>query len=372
MRKEVFWGQLFLFFIHFGSCLSEVVQTFKHQGLISVPTDQIFWNVTRLNLQANQLQNISDYEFSSFARITKLLLDFNDISFLSSLAFAGLRIEQLYLSHNRINTFPDLRVISSTLAHLDMSDNGIGFIDPDFFNLTVLEIFDLSRNRLKLFNVSHKLDNLQTFDLSRNSLAELPAFTYTLPSLITLDLKHNKIRGTLDCKYYRKIPGVRHLFVSHNSISEISLCDLVQLRELQAKSNKLTEPPTVLNSSLPSLKRLYVGYNPLSNVSNEYFHQIPNLELLGLSGLRLTAWPDLQFLPLRDILLNGNHLSQVKTEDLMRYKYLRTIRLDDNRIKMLPDMIQVARASEATELTIELMDNKINCSSDNVCWLKQL
>lgn len=182
------------------------------------------------------------------------------------------------MNSNKLTSFPDLRVVSSTLKTLSLGTNEISVVDD---------------------NVLDSLVNLEQLDIADNKLISFPNLTYSAGSLL-------------------------YLFIHDNNTNEINgqlLSLLTYLTYLDLRNNRLTH-----------FSNFHVNGTAL----------MPKLQTLLLSGNRFTSLPDtseiMAFAPeLRTFYLQDNlvrvvpaHLNTTKMAGNL------TIYLNGNQIETLP------------------------------------
>ena len=144
-----------------------------------------------------------------------------------------------------------------------ISDNQIRTADLNMLPSSV-QVLDLSRNRLQSLMGFAKLQNLQTLDVSGNSLSdESVSFLRQMENLAVLDISDNKIEN-ID-----------------------SLLGLASIRVLKLKGNPVTASPYMsqLIEALPALRcldeTLFSREEPLGVPANETCSQSLDREKLG-------------------------------------------------------------------------------------------
>ncbi|ELU14459.1 hypothetical protein CAPTEDRAFT_67111, partial [Capitella teleta] len=97
----------------------------SNRGLTSVPED-IAPDVTRLYLMENDITRIRQSDFNDkYPDLADLRLYVNDITSIESGCFKGTIIELLNLSSNKLTSIPDLHQVSNTLIGLNLTSNEI-------------------------------------------------------------------------------------------------------------------------------------------------------------------------------------------------------------------------------------------------------
>jgi Leucine-rich repeat (LRR) protein len=149
-----------------------------------------------------------------------------------------------------------------------------------------------------------ELNPLSRLDLSSNMLKHLPIGKFELlqSDLVCLKLKDNKLDSLP--KDFFACNLLQHLDLSINALTElnVSVGELIQLKELLASDNKLETLPTSLGSC-KNLQLLELQNNQLSRIPSESL-ALPQLLRLDLSSNKLTMLPssicELKFLGKRN------------------------------------------------------------------------
>lgn len=202
-------------------------------------------DVIIVNFQGNELRNLQK-SFVTGPNVRVLDLSHNNIDFISSVAFTGLKkLTRLNLSHNRI----------WNLA-----------VDT-FSGLPLLQKLDLSYN------------NLQNF---------FPNIFESTPMIIILSLEFNPIMY-LDSEAFKYLPKLEHLNLRYTGIS--SLPDKLfesnkRLKYLSLANNALTSIPSKTFKSLGSLLHLDLNDNPIASIKSGEFNGLANLTNLYISKMK--------------------------------------------------------------------------------------
>ena len=131
--------------------------------------------------------------------------------------------------------------------------------------------------------------------------------------------------------------GITDVTVSNNDISEITTASGAEFTYLDASSNELTEFPN-LNSVATTLETLYLDYNLISYINEDYLLALVVLSELEMFDNKLTALPDLARLPGK---LTGYYGFQ------------------ENLITELPNL------GENWQATLDISDNPISVNQEN-------
>lgn len=160
---------------------------------------------------------------------------------------------------------------------------------------------DLSALReLEMLDV--EFNELETLVLSENS--KLKKLFATGNNLTEIDLSQN--------------PDLEHLEIGGNLLETIDLSENKKLEEVRLIANLLTEVKGIQEAK--SLKRLFVGYNELTNLelNNPTLEGI-NLEYNYLTSLDLSGSTSLEY-----VLATANKLHSINTTDNLELKHLKT------------------------------------------------
>ncbi|KAL0359899.1 UNVERIFIED_CONTAM: putative leucine-rich repeat receptor-like serine/threonine-protein kinase [Sesamum angustifolium] len=229
------------------------------------------------------------------------------------------------------------RVVEINLSHKSLR----GSISPALFDLSQLEILDLSGNFLegRIPAEIGSLYQLKELSLSSNLLAGgIPAEVGFLQRLVYLDLGSNKLGGEIPVSLFcNGSSSLQYVDLSNNSFSgKIPLesqCELRELKYLLLWSNRLVgevplalsnssklewldlesnlltgELPAKILSKMPYLKFLYLSYNHFSS------HNEINLDtnlIYGSIPPQIANLVNLTLLNLSSNLLNGSIPSEL-------------------------------------------------------------
>lgn len=249
-----------------------------------------------------------------------------------SLLFKERDAQELY----KVRVLPNLRVlkaegmhtlemrtrfIMSSLTVLDMQNTHLAYIYESLFeDAPNLQTIQLSNNSLtRLPESITKLKSLEELYVSNNSLVDLPAALLELNNLRILDAHANNLKNlpsslllghslrilNLASNLIASLPGDTNAAFSH-SLIQLTLCD-----------NQLTEECFIIVMKLTSLRILDLGYNMISEIPTGVFSQLPALEEFYLSGNRISTLPRDDFIhasQLRVLHVNGNKLHTLPAE----------------------------------------------------------
>ncbi|CAL1276409.1 unnamed protein product [Larinioides sclopetarius] len=262
----------------------EIIEEEEFKGLRSI---QI------LDLSKNNLNNLPENLFERQKQLRILSLAYNEMEQILGDIFKATTIEQLDLSFNNLEEFPEDSIfhIKDTLQYLDLTGNEIESLNfSSITSLQSLRYLSLSRNRLILPSSAEELQlpNLMTLDLSHNSIKELPAWVANnLPnSLEELNLANTSLKiipMLSSC-------NILMLNLSSNGIQTVEQETLEQLKKIQIldlSNNLLLNTHNNIWSNLQQLKCLYLQKNPIQKLSNNSFTNMERLQELFIKNLKL-------------------------------------------------------------------------------------
>ncbi|XP_014801009.1 PREDICTED: toll-like receptor 3 [Calidris pugnax] len=154
-------------------------------------------------------------------------------------------------------------------------------------------------------------------DCSHLKLTQIPS---DLPTNITgLDISHNQLKQ-LNPANLSRYGQLVYLNTGYNTISKLQpeLCQNVPLlRILKLEHNELSKLPDRLFASCTNLTELNLGHNKI-RIKNDPFKTLENLNILDLSHNSLKSANlglQQQLKNLRELMLNGNQITELKKED---------------------------------------------------------
>ncbi|TYH82249.1 hypothetical protein ES332_D02G046400v1 [Gossypium tomentosum] len=320
-------------------------------------------------------------------------------------------LKRLYLSGNVIGGSLEnegrFGKLSSTLSNLEILDLSFNYLNDSILlslsELSSLRYLDLSINKLegsshlRGFQLLSRLNNLETLDLSGNSLKNTILFHMrNLSSLKTLRLSGNQLKGRLDhihglnnltnLKYLdlsrnriesisnkglNNLRNLKYLDLSHNNIESISNQDGTQLRltnleELDLSTNLFRNNTISFLQGLSSLKSLTLSDNHYlqGSLDIEGLSNLTNLKKLDLSGNQIESFQSfkdggrkLELTHLEELNLDGNQFNTSVFASLNKLSNLKSLSIHENQLKGSIDMKDLDAFINLREL--DMSDNEL-------------
>ncbi|KAJ0003525.1 hypothetical protein NQD34_008623 [Periophthalmus magnuspinnatus] len=360
----------------FHSCSfrsNNLEEIFCHSMNLSRIPSEVPSSALSLEVTNNNIQKIQQSDFCGLNGLQSLDLEQNQISYIEDGAFSRLpNLSWLNLSCNRLthltdNMFKGLFSVSI----LNLANNQIESISKFVFGpLKNLQKLDLSRNVLShpsvIVNISVSCPFLQTLDLSQNHFTSFESKYFPFPLNISeLNLSgqplhcfslHSDLFPRLKSFYFSQITSEFQWDVSNNFfLKNLKILNLnwvnftAETYQLVFKSvgslenldirgvNVLHKGLLDFACSIPSLQKLDLSSNAISDLNNSLLQLCTNLTYLDLSrnSMANVSESSLQMLTrLSKLDMGQNHLTAVP-QTIRNMSSLTTLQLYSNRIKKL-------------------------------------
>ncbi|KAG1049838.1 hypothetical protein G6F43_007861 [Rhizopus delemar] len=248
-----------------------------------------------------------------------------------------LETDELDASCNQVDAIPPSLMKYDHLAHLNLSESNIAFIDPNLYrSYPRLEILILSMNSIQEIpdDMPTYLPHLKVLHLDRNRITSLPDSIGQWNQMQDLKLG-SEFGGNL----LEEIPETLsemielvHLDLSHNRIQTVPfLQDMSQLRHLNLSHNQLRQVPDLFLSRCPRLETVDVSHNQIASLPQDFVDNMLYLSeiklgVLNLSNNRICILPlELLDQPRIQVFIRGNPLIQLPSGQQQQRTEHRTV-----------------------------------------------
>uniref|UniRef100_A0A673N250 Leucine rich repeat transmembrane neuronal 4 like 1 n=1 Tax=Sinocyclocheilus rhinocerous TaxID=307959 RepID=A0A673N250_9TELE len=271
-------------------CEGKIVHC-ESAGFQDIP-ENISVSCQGLSLRYNDLHTMLPYQFAHLNQLLWLYLDHNQIMFVDSRAFQGVRrLKELILSSNRISQLHNVTFHGvPNLRSLDLSYNKLQELQPgQFFGLRKLQNLHLRSNGLTTIPVRAFLEcrSLEFLDLGYNRLRVLTRTAFLgLSRLMELHLEHNQF-SRINFFLFPRLANLRALYLQWNRIRAVNQglpWSWYTLQKLDISGNEIQVLDPVVFQCLPNLQILNLESNKLANVSQEVVAAWMSLTTISLAG----------------------------------------------------------------------------------------
>ena len=235
------------------------------------PQDGIFTGLTDIDLHGNSLQALPS-TMGNLPALTTLNLSRNQLGNESLEVISSIKsLRELRLAENKlIGTLPDCIGQLEDLLTFDITRNSVSELPASIGRLSNLSKLIVSENRLASIPFEALFD-LQVTEISasRNKLTGhlFPANVTCVSSLKVLDVSTNALNSLT--KGSIELPALQILEVANNRISELpNVTTWIQLTNLNAEENKLSAFPEGF-TKLANLKTADFGNNSLLVIEDD-------------------------------------------------------------------------------------------------------
>lgn len=249
-------------------------------------------------------EDILRANFSLPSIIYLLNLSSNNVTQLqASSLLKSATLTELYLNRNAIKEIRSKIMMFPQLKVMDLSDNELEYVGKEAFaGVSKLEYLNLANNKLTSHEsvAFHRLGNLLELVLDNNdlgsSLSEVNLFDRhgfgLTPKIRTLSISGVNLNVIPD-NFFSNTYDIRKLIISKNNLSDVF--------------------------ELPfTLEYLDLSDNPIKEISDEDFADLPGLKVLKLNNLHITEVPDFAFTPLHSLV----HLELARNKNLTVFSSL--------------------------------------------------
>ena len=277
--------------------------------------------------------------YMSSSSIEMLDLSDNEISYISPDFFHPIAntLMVLDLSSNEIGNISGIHLLGmSFLQKLDLSHNDIQFLDPDLLlNSQSIQILNLNNNQIPFLpdKFLQKCSKLRVVDLSENNLRHLDATIFDDTRLEILDISRNNLKTFPERALAKASTSLTTLDISGNEIASLfeQLECLQSIRKLNLARNKIVFMSDNVFDKVSNILMLDLSQNPLERLTDRMFESIQSsLVDLNLSNLGLETLPEVEMKALTYLDASDNRLTSFPVGFAKKFPQLKYVDLGGN------------------------------------------
>ncbi|XP_069115651.1 insulin-like growth factor-binding protein complex acid labile subunit [Argopecten irradians] len=283
------------------SYLKQLQKLYLNHNRIRVIQERSFAhleNLLELHLERNYLTNVTSQTFIGLTRLRILNLSDNNVHVISDFAFSSLfNLHKLYLNNNTVinltsHTFSNM----TSLRELDLSHNEIESINSSHLDTFKhhIRIIRLSSNRIARLSgdLFREMNKLSVLDLTQNKIKEIDDDVFWYLDLQELYLQANLLT-TVTRAMFLYTYSVKAVDFSYNLIHTVSPGSWAGLGQsllsLNLTGNDLTDLSKSMVQGMEALRMLSVANNQIFIIDSRFIAELPDLQMLDLSGNKLTS-----------------------------------------------------------------------------------
>ncbi|KAF2478007.1 PP2C-domain-containing protein [Lindgomyces ingoldianus] len=343
-------------------------------------------SLSMLNLASAKLAQLPEDLFQKITGLTKLILDKNHFTSISTHIGRLYRLEHLSVARNSLDELPAEIGRLAELRYLDVRENNLGRLPPEIWYARRLETLNVSSNVLDAFpkpsapppSLNGDVSNMDgATPLSTPSLGTSPSYE----ELGKLEDFANRRPSQASAGYLSSGPSPA-ASQRKGSMASYGTGSTTTARKQSLTSRTPTEgtltPISRKDSSLSnrmvatfagSLRHLFLADNRLSDDVFDELALLPELRIVNL------AYNLIYDIPLRtirrwqhlaELYLSGNDLTSLPAEDLEEVGSLKILHINSNKFQVLP--AELGKVAKLAILDVGSNSLKYNVSNWPYDW----
>lgn len=338
-------------------------------------------------------ENGKDFELNGLNVIESL--EINKIQFINSklpeipngFSIILPQLEDLDMSNVELKTLNSNNFENAVkLKRLNLSSNFLNEIAEKTFHMLILEVIDLSKNKINKLenNAFSGLLHLQTLLLQGNKLKTIDGTSISYaPKLKNLDLSDNLLES-LETGFSNSVDKLKNLNLGNNNISIISKDTFVQFTDLRILSIRSNPLKTFATASIMHLHNL--THLDTSNTSLDHFNFGPlqnhsklfeiNLSDNNLTELSYGTDAESASFSIKNLNLNSNKLRNINGPDFIgKFPELQNLSISNNPFDCQELKIFMDNIKTMTNITFVIdpsfvIEKKFNFEKISCNWQK--
>lgn len=340
-----------------------------------------------LNLASGKLAALPEDLFARVTGLTKLILDKNHFSALSTSIGRLIRLEHLSVARNSLDELPSEIGRLAELKYLDVRENNLGRLPTEIWYARRLETLNVSSNVLDGFPKPSNAPPPAALNGENNSDGATPASTPglgTSPSyeeLGKLEDFQNRRPSQASAGYLSSASSASNQrkgsMASYGSASTSNTARKPSVVSRTPTEGTLT-PVSRKDSSLSnrmvttfagSLRHLFLADNRLEDNVFDELCLLPELRIVNLSYNLIYDIPPRtirRWQHLAELYLSGNDLTSLPAEDLEEVSSLKVLHINSNKFQVLP--AELGKVAKLAILDVASNALKYNVSNWPYDW----
>ncbi|XP_012225901.1 chaoptin isoform X2 [Linepithema humile] len=291
------------------------------------------------------------------SKVFMLQLENNGLRFLQPQYFMNTGLYKLQIKHNPLADIPDEAFVGleRSLWELDLSYNQLANVpSKSFRHLQKLRLLELTGNKISRVapeNWRGLENSLQTLRLGRNAIEKLPADAFAgLAYLEVLDLRENNLKEIDPSVFRDGMAHLTHLYLNDNQLTHVPYAQLSQLKRMKilnlsynriSKMLQAQQEPEIMGVQM-SLDVLQLDYNQIETLAPGDFRHFFKVNRTYLSGNPLTVIEEGAFRDsrIRELYLSDCDLLEVNSVNFAGLESsLELLDVSGNNITALPNRL---------------------------------
>ncbi|XP_037785286.1 protein artichoke-like [Penaeus monodon] len=314
----------------------------KVLGLVSSPIHSL----SIYDLDPN-VTTLPSEVFSQSSGVSQLQISHSNLQSLADGSFEGLEgsLEKLTIKHCKLNAIPQSPLFQlGHLTNLDFENNNITEIPSFAFSKLTLVSLNLKDNRINLvsdYAFDGLKETLEVINFNGNNLSQLPLSSLRkLSSLKKLHVAWNHIPD-VHLDEHNGLPTLEYLDMSSNRIRKIKSTSLSGLPELVSLSLYMNSINSVARDAFranPLLETLFFSHNNIRHLARETFKYTPKIRIIDLGNNNLQSILGGLFcnLPeLEELVLANNNIREIADKTFANSTKIKVLNLEHNAIRFI-------------------------------------
>ncbi|KAF2240879.1 PP2C-domain-containing protein [Trematosphaeria pertusa] len=360
----------------------------NHNPVTRFGVSQSTPSLSVLNLASAKLAQLPEDLFPRLTGLTKLILDKNHFTSLSSNIGKLIRLEHLSVARNSLDVLPAQIGGLAELRYLDVRENNLGQLPPELWYARRLETLNVSSNVLDGFPkpsapppaaVNGEVSNLDgATPMSTPGLGSSPSYE----ELGKLEDFANRRPSQASAGYLGAGTSPASTQRKGSMASYGSASTATTARKQSVTSRTPTEgaptPVSRKDSSLSnrmvttfagSLRHLFLADNRLTDDVFDELCLLPELRIVNLAYNLIYDIPPRtirRWQHLAELYLSGNDLTSLPAEDLEEVSSLKVLHINSNKFQVLP--AELGKVAKLAILDVASNSLKYNVSNWPYDW----